>query len=232
MDQSLHVPPIATDLEQACGLDNDAGDTVRIYVNAHGDQLSRSLNPKREVRTNVGSRATILEVPVALGTNMSGNTNRSTTVGDTTREGTDVASLVSSSQSEIVVLAVHSDVVVVPLGKFLDGTFDCLHASRLTHLLGGVVGVAAGTIPVTLEGLGVEGNLDIPLLGNTDKEVAGHPEVVTHGDTLARSDLEFPLRRHHLGVDTRDVDTGVEAGAVVSLDEITGEHLASTCQED
>jgi hypothetical protein len=56
--------------------------------------------------------------------------------------------------------------------------------------------------------------------------------VVTHRDTLARANLELPLRGHHLSVDTTDVDTGVEAGAVVSLDEVTAEDLASTYRLD
>jgi hypothetical protein len=41
--------------------------------------------------------------------------------------------------------------------------------------------------------------------------------MITHGDTLARSDLELPLRRHDLSINTADVDAGVEAGTVVSL---------------
>jgi hypothetical protein len=74
--------------------------------------------------------------------------------------------------------------------------------------------VAAGTVPVALEGLGVERGLDSPLLTDTEEEETGHPEVVAHVDTLARADLELPLRRHHLGVDTRDVDTGIQARAL------------------
>jgi len=50
--------------------------------------------------------------------------------------------------------------------------------------------------------------------------------VVTHGDAFTGTNLELPLRGHDLGVDTRDVDARVEAGTVMSLDEITGEDLA------
>lgn len=139
-----------------------------------------------------------------------------------------MAGLVPASQSEVVVFTVDSDVLVVPLRELLDGSLDGLHSSGLTHRLGGVVGVGTSTVPVSLERLGVERDLDAPLLSNADKEVTGHPEVVAHGDTLTGADLVFPLGRHHLGVDTRDVDTGVEACAVVSLNEITGEDLAGT----
>jgi hypothetical protein len=52
--------------------------------------------------------------------------------------------------------------------------------------------------------------------------------VVTHLNSQAGSDLEFPLGRHDLGVDTGDLDTSVQAGAVVGLDDVTGKDLAGT----
>lgn len=160
---------------------------------------------------------------------MSRNTNRSATVSNARAESTNVASLMATSETEVIVLAIDSNVLVVTLAKLLDGSLDVLHASGLTHSLGGVVGVASGAIPVALERLGVEGNLDAPLLSYTDKEVSGHPEVVTHGDTLTGADLELPLGGHDLCVDTRNVDTGVETGAVVRFDQVTSKDLAGTC---
>ena len=136
--------------------------------------------------------------------------------------------LVAASQTEVVVLAVDSDVLVVPLGELLDRSLNRLDTTLLTHLLGAVVGVAASTVPFALKRLGVEGDLDGPLLRDTDEEIARHPEVVTHGDTLTWANLELPLRGHDLGVDAGDVDTRVEASAVVCLDEITSEDLART----
>ena len=137
----------------------------------------------------------------------------------------------TASETEIIVLAVDGDVLVVTLAQLLDRRLNVLHSSGLTHSLGGVVGVASGAVPVTLERLGVEGDLDAPLFGYTDKEVSGHPEVVTHGDSLTRADLELPLRGHDLCVDARNVDTGVEAGAVVGFDKVTSEDLAGTCND-
>lgn len=158
---------------------------------------------------------------------MSGDTDGGTTVSNSGAEIADMAGFVATGETEVVVLTVDSDVFIVPLGKFFDGLLDGLNASRLTHGFGGIIGVATSTVPVTLEGLGVERDLDTPLFGDADEEVASHPEVITHGDTLARPDLEFPLRRHHLGVDTADVDAGVEASAIVGFDEITSEDLPS-----
>lgn len=40
--------------------------------------------------------------------------------------------------------------------------------------------------------------------------------------------MVFPLGGHDLGVDTGDVDTGVQAGTVVSLDDVTAVDLAGT----
>lgn len=47
-------------------------------------------------------------------------------------------------------------------------------------------------------------------------------------NTGAGADLVFPLGGHDFGVDTGDVDTGVDASAVVSLDDVTAVDLAST----
>lgn len=75
----------------------------------------------------------------------------------------------------------------------------------------------------------MERNFDTPLLGDTDEEITCHPEVVSHRDTLARTDLELPLRRHNLSVDTANVNTSIETSAIMRLNEITGENFASTC---
>jgi len=103
------------------------------------------------------------------------------------------------------------------------------HSALFTHSFSGVVAVASSTIPVAAgDGFGVEGDFDAPLFSDTDEEETSHPEVVPHGDTLARADLELPLGGHDLGVDAADVDTGKEASAVVGLDQVTSDHFAST----
>jgi hypothetical protein len=38
--------------------------------------------------------------------------------------------------------------------------------------------------------------------------------VVTHLDTLTGSDLELPLSGHDLGVDSRDLDSGVKTSTL------------------
>jgi hypothetical protein len=47
-------------------------------------------------------------------------------------------------------------------------------------------------------------------------------------DAVTRANLVFPLGRHDLSVDTGDLDTGVQTGTVVSLDDVTAVDLAGT----
>ena len=72
----------------------------------------------------------------------------------------------------------------------------------------------------------MEGDLDIPLLGKASEEVTGHPKMITHLDTLARSDLELPLGGHDLGVDAADLDAGVQTNTVVGLNQVACEDLS------
>lgn len=159
---------------------------------------------------------------------MSRNTNRSTTVGNTRAEVSNMASLMTTGETQLIVLSVDSNVLVVLLGELLNGSINGLHASRLTHRLGGVVGVASSTVPVSLKRLGVERDLDSPLFCNANKQITGHPQVISHGDTLTWTNLELPLCRHDFSVDTADVHTRVEASAVVGFDKVTSEDLASS----
>ena len=176
--------------------------------------------------TDVGGGTPVLQVAITLSSDMTGDTDGSTTVGNARAEGSNVTGLVATSETHVVVVSVDSDMLVVLLGELFDGSLDDLHATFNTHGSGTEVGVAPSTVPFTGQWLGVERDLDTPLLGKTDEEVAGHPEVVTHLDTLARTNLELPLGRHHLCVDTADFDTGVQADAVVSLNQVTCEDLS------
>lgn len=178
--------------------------------------------------TDVGGRSAIFQITVTLVGDVPRNTNGSATVSNTGAEVANVAGLVTTSQSQFVILSVHSNVLVMAKRELLDGSFNGLHAARLTHLLGGEVGMAASTVPIALEGLGVEGNLYAPLFSNADQEITSHPKVVSHLNAFARPNLELPLGGHYLGVDAADLDTGIEAGTVVSLDQVTSEDFAGT----
>lgn len=156
------------------------------------------------------------------------NTDGSTTVSNTIGEGIHGSGLVLAGETELVVGTINSDMFLVSAAELLESSLDVHHTTWFSHLLSGDVGVKTGTIPVTWDWLGVEGDLDTEFFGDTVEEVAGHPEVVTHLDTDAWTNLEFPLRWKDLGVDTRDLDTGVQARLVVSLDDITAVDVSGT----
>ena len=80
----------------------------------------------------------------------------------------------------LVVLTVDGNVLNVAGLKLLHGGLNGLHTTFRTDLVGGDVGVQTGTVPVTGDGLGVEGDLGTELFGNTVEEETRHPEVVTH----------------------------------------------------
>lgn len=134
--------------------------------------------------------------------------------------------LVATSESEVIVLPVNSNMFIMSFGEFFDSVFDELHTSSFPHGLGREVGVAASTVPFALERFGVEGNLDAPLLSDANKKIPGHPKVVAHRNAFTRSHLELPLRRHHFSIDTADVDTSIEAGTIVCLNEVTRKDFA------
>jgi hypothetical protein len=83
-------------------------------------------------------------------------------------EGVDVGGLVPAGEAALVALAVGRDVLLVPQLQLLNGGLDHLVPALVPHGLGAVVGVCAGTVPVTRDGLWVEcqhhtGDLGDPL---------------------------------------------------------------------
>jgi len=152
----------------------------------------------------------------------------STAVSNTRTEGTNVTSLVTTCETELVVFTIDGNVLVVTLGELFDCLVNELHSSWLAHGERAVVGVATSTVPITLKRLGVEGNLDTPLLGDANQEITCNPKMVTHGNALTGTNLELPLSGHDLGIDTTDVHASVETSTVVSLDEITSKDFPST----
>ena len=83
----------------------------------------------------------------------------------------------------------------------------------------------AGAVPVALHRLRVERGRDAEVLGDAVQQVARHPELVGDVERAERADLELPLAGHHLGVDARDREAGVEARVEVRLDDVAAVHL-------
>lgn len=176
----------------------------------------------------VGGGAAVLEVTLVLGGDGARDADRGAAVGDAPGELVVGGGLVLAGHAELVVLAVDGHVLGLAGGELLHGSLDGLHAALLTGLLGGDVGVETSTVPIAGDGLGSEGDLGTELLSNAVKNEAGHPELVAHGDVVAGTNLVFPLSGHDFSVGAGDVDVGVQAGLVVSLDDVTAEDLAGT----
>ncbi len=179
------------------------------------------------VWVGVGSGSSVLEVTIALVSALSWNTDGCTTVGNTVAEGVDCASLVPAGETESVVLTINSNMLHVTTLELLDGGFDVLHATFLSHLLAGKVAMQTRAIPVTGNRFWVEGDLRAEFFRDTVEEEARKPEVITHLDTEARTNLELPLSRHDFGVGARNLDTSVQASLVMSLNNVSAENLAS-----
>jgi hypothetical protein len=128
----------------------------------------------------VGSWSSVLKVTISLVTTFSWNTDRCATVGNTISEGINVTSLVFTGKTHGVVLSVNGNVLLVATLKLLDGGLDVFHTALNTHLLGGVVAVKTGSVPITWNWLGVEGDLGTELFSDTVKEETGYPKVITH----------------------------------------------------
>jgi hypothetical protein len=122
-----------------------------------------------------------------------------------------------TSKTLIIVVAVDRYVENVFFTEFLHHLFDVGHAlSTFTHRLSGVVGVTAGAVPVR-EKLRGKRNIHNEVFSDTREEVAWHVEVVTNFNTSAGSNLVLPLTGHNFRIGTRNFDTSVKAGLVVSI---------------
>lgn len=132
------------------------------------------------VGVGVGGRPAVLEVTLALLGAGAVDTDGRATVGNAPGELVVCGGLVATSHAGLVALAVNLHVLDVTLAESLHGLLDGLHATLLAHGLGGDVAVKTGTVPLAGDGLGVEGDAGTELFGDTVKDEAGHPELVTN----------------------------------------------------
>lgn len=166
---------------------------------------------------HVAGWATVLQVSTSGCLSVSGNTDGGTTVSDTILESRNVCSLMSTCESALIALALNSDVFLVFLAEFLARLDDFGKPACIAHGLSGVIGVAASSVPVPRGWFGIECDIAAHQLTHTEHEVPRHPHVITTLDSKARTNLVFPLTRHHLGVDACNLDTCVQASFVVCI---------------
>mmetsp|Transcript_11769 Transcript_11769/g.33195 ORF Transcript_11769/g.33195 Transcript_11769/m.33195 type:complete len:410 (+) Transcript_11769:478-1707(+) len=173
------------------------------------------------VRVDVGGRAPVLKVSLIGQLDRERDTDGGTTIGNSEPEGIDVARLVGTGKALFVAASVLGDVLRVALRQPLDGSLNGLHSPIATHRLRGVVGVGTSSIPVSLDGLRVEGGDDSKLLPEAVEQPPGDHDHITGLQGTGRSNLELPLSRHHLGVNSRDGEAGLDACIHVGLSELT-----------
>lgn len=148
----------------------------------HLEATTHSLNDDTGDLVGISVRrgATILEVTLAVLGTLAGDTDGATTVSNTVRELVDAAGLVATGETLLVTLTVDGDVLNVAGLELLHDSLNNLHTTFGTSGVGGNVGVKTGTVPLTLDGLGVEGDTNAELFSDTVEKETGHPEVITH----------------------------------------------------
>jgi hypothetical protein len=123
-------------------------------------------------------------------------------------------------QTTLIPLSVGGDVLGVAGTELLQGVNDDGETPRLSHSLSREVGVAPRPVPVTGNGLGVQGDDHAERLADTLEDVTRDPHLVAGLNADGGADLVLPLAGEDLTVDTRDLDVGVQAGTVVRLGDV------------
>jgi len=114
-------------------------------------------------------------------------------VANTVGEFVDCLSIEGSSQSVLVIVAVHGDVIGVLSCELFHHLVDVFHATvAFAHSLRREVCVATRAAPA-LEELGGEGNGHVEVLSDAQKDVARDPVMISNGDSLDGTNLVLPL---------------------------------------
>ena len=85
--------------------------------------------------------------------------------------------------------------------------------------------MTTGAVPVASHGLGIESGADAVCFTGSIKQPTCYPELIGDLESRQRTDLELPLARHDLSVDTGDAQAGLDTSVEVSLDNIAAEDL-------
>merc|ERR1711894_422331 len=99
---------------------------------------------------------------------------------------------------------------------------------RLTHGKSREISVGTSTIPISRHWFRIHRNNNSKIFGRTMQQKSAHPQIVTHGNTFAGSNLELPLGGHHLSICARNIDTRIQTGSVMGFDDISTVNLISS----
>jgi len=206
-----------------------------LVVVEHGGGL-RLLNERsvsdhgtNNIRVNVRGGSSVLDIALTIVSgDKRGDTEGGSSVSSAVGEGLARRCLVDASQSLVIVVTVDADVKLMFVTELLHHAFDVSHALRtVSHGVGRVVGMAAGTVPVSEE-FGRIRDAHVVVLGDTAHQVAGDPHVITDINANAGTDLVFELAGHDLDVGPGDGDASVKAGFVVGIGDGASESSIGT----
>lgn len=127
------------------------------------------------VGVNVRGRSSVLNVSFTIiSGNLSGDSERGSSVSNSEGESLNRRGLVVTSESLLIIITVGITVKGVVLGESLHHVENVLHTtSSLSHSFSRVVSVASRSVPVG-EKLGSIRNSDTVIFSNSGEEVARH----------------------------------------------------------
>lgn len=128
-------------------------------------------------------------------------------------------------QPFVVVSALKEHALIVHLSHVGDLLLDVHTVAIVARGLGAVVGVAAGAVPVALDGLRRQVDLHVEVLGSAHHDLAREPELVAHVDAYAGPDLHLPLPAHHFRVGARDREAGLQTVDHDSVRELAADRV-------
>src|SRR5881628_415382 len=167
------------------------------------------------IRVCVCVRTTVLDVTLAVLSDLPRDPHRRTAVADPIAELLVRAGLVKTGEPLLDAEPVVGDVQVVPFAQRL-GRGDA-RVVVLAHLVRREVRVRTRAVPVTADGLRIQRRADAVVLPYPVEKPSRDPQLVADSRSVQRTDLEFPLARHDLGVDPRDLEARPEARVEMRL---------------
>jgi len=181
-----------------------------------------------KVRITVGRRSSIFKVALLFHDSLSGDSSRSTSVTNTIAELVNRSSFMSTSQSQIVIRSVDGDMGKMSLGEEFHGFKDSVITTFVSGGFEREVGVATRTVPITLNRLGFESNINIVFFTDSGQKISCNPELIATLETFNGSNLEFPLTGEDFSIKTRDLDASSETTSHVSFSNISANSVGGT----
>jgi len=181
-----------------------------------------------KVRITVGRRSSIFKVALLFHDSLSGDSSRSTSVTNTIAELVNRSSFMSTSQSQIVIRSVDGDMGKMSLGEEFHGFKDSVITTFVSGGFEREVGVATRTVPITLNRLGFESNINIVFFTDSGQKISCNPELIATLETFNGSNLEFPLTGEDFSIETRDLDASSKTASHVSFSNVSTDSIGRT----